>query len=311
MDITVPAAQKFSVTAALAELHNLIARHAGAASGASGALPAIVFGKEDAPTRPCSEIAGPMLSVVVQGTKRMTVGAQDLTYGAGQYAILPVNLMLDAHVVSASRELPFLGFGLILRPESIAELLLASGTPPPNRMAQGGLAIGDLDLDLADPITRLLRLLDRPTDIPVLASNIEREILWRLISGPNGALIHQIGTADSHVARVSLATHEIREHLAQPLRIAELAAVARMSVTSMHRHFRAITGLSPIQYQKRLRLQTARTRLMAGGAGVAETCFGVGYDNPSQFNREYRRMFGHPPGRDAHRLREKQEWEAV
>lgn len=229
----------------------------------------------------------------------MAIGAQDLTYGAGQYAILPVDLMLDAHVVSASREVPFLGFGLLLRPEPIAELLLAAGTQVNDRTGVNRLSIGTLTQELSDPITRLLRLLDRPADIPVLARDIEREVLWRLICGPDGSLMRQLGAEDSHTARISRATRWLREHLTEVVRIDQLASVAGMSVTSFHRHFRAITSVSPIQYQKLLRLQAARTRLIAGSGGVAEVGFSVGYENPSQFSREYHRMFGHAPGRDA------------
>ncbi len=229
----------------------------------------------------------------------MAIGTQDLTYGAGQYAILPVDLTLSAHVVSASQDVPFLGFGLLLRPEPIAELLLAAGTQLPDRNGVNGVSIGTLTRELSGPVTRLLRLLDRPADIPVLASSIEREILWRLICGPHGSLMRQLGTEDSQVARISRTTRWLREHLAEVVRIEQLADVAGMSVTSLHRHFRAITSVSPIQYQKHLRLQAARTRIIAGTGGVAEIAFSVGYDNPSQFSREYRRMFGHPPGRDA------------
>lgn len=280
----------------LEELRELITRHAGSATTASGVLPGIILGREEAPTPPCPELVGPMLSLVVQGSKRMAIGAQDLTYGAGQYAILPVDLMLDAHVVSASQDVPFLGFGLLLRPEPISELLLAAGKQLPDRTGVNGVSIGNLTQELSDPVARLLRLLDRPADIPVLASSIEREILWRLICGPDGSLMRQLGAEYSHVARISRATRWLREHLAEVVRIEQLADVAGMSVTSLHRHFRAITSVSPIQYQKHLRLQAAHTRLIAGTGGVAEIGFSVGYENPSQFNREYRRMFGHPPG---------------
>lgn len=287
----------------LDEMRALIARHAGAGSGGASVLPGIVLGKETAPTLPCPEIVGPMLSLVAQGSKRMTTGNRDLSYDAGQYAILPVDMVLDAHVVSASSAEPFLGFGLVLRPEPIAELLLAVGKQFPARDVECGVLIGEADVDLVDVIVRLLRLMDRPTDIPILASGIQRELLWRLISGPGGKLVGQVGVADSHVASVGRATRWLREHLAEPIWIEQIAVVAGMSATSLHRHFRVITSLSPIQYQKRLRLQAARTLLMAGEHGIAEAGFAVGYDNPSQFSREYRRMFGSPPGRDAARLR--------
>jgi AraC-like DNA-binding protein len=149
----------------------------------------------------------------------------------------------------------------------------------------------------------LVRLLDRPADLPVLAPMIEREILWRLITGEQGATVRQIGLADSSLAYVSRAIRWIREHYADALRVDDLARLAGMSVSSFHRHFRAITAMTPIQFQKQIRLQEARVLLLARPDDVAGAGFAVGYESPSQFSREYRRFFGAPPGRDAVRLR--------
>ena len=150
-----------------------------------------------------------------------------------------------------------------MRPEAIATLLLETGPTPSARSEPPGIAVSDVTDDLVDPVVRLLRLLDRPADIPVLAAAIEREILWRLINGPQGTMVRQIGSADSRMARIAQAIRWIRRHYAEPIRIEELARVAGMSVTSFHRHFRGVTSMTPIQYQKRLRLQTARSRLMS------------------------------------------------
>lgn len=150
---------------------------------------------------------------------------------------------------------------------------------------------------------RLVRLLDRPADLPILAPMIEREILWRLVTGEQGALVRQIGLADSRLRHISRAVRWIREHHAQTLRVEDLARLAGMSASPFHRHFRAVTAMTPIQFQKRIRLQEARLRLMSSTDDVAGVGFAVGYDSASQFSREYRRQFGSPPGQDAARLR--------
>jgi transcriptional regulator GlxA family with amidase domain len=165
------------------------------------------------------------------------------------------------------------------------------------------MATGDAGPDLLDAAARLLRLLDHPSDAPVLAPLIEREILWRLLTGPHGGVIRQIGLAGSGLSHVSRAIRWIREHYAEPLRIADLARLTGMSPSAFHRHFRAITAMSPLQFQKRIRLQQARTLLVARPGDVAGVGHLVGYDSPPQFSREYRRLFGAPPGLDAARLR--------
>jgi transcriptional regulator GlxA family with amidase domain len=156
---------------------------------------------------------------------------------------------------------------------------------------------------LLDAVARMLRLLDHPADAPVLAPLIEREILWRLLTGPHAAVIRQTGMADSGLSHVSRAIRWIRDNYAQPLRIADLARLAGMSPSAFHRRFRAVTAMSPLQFQKRIRLQEARSLLVARGGDVAGVGHLVGYDSPTQFNREYRRLFGAPPGQDAARLR--------
>src|SRR5262249_42523173 len=157
--------------------------------------------------------------------------------------------------------------------------------------------------DALEPFVRLVRLLDRPRDIPILRPLIEREIVWRLLSDEQGGTIRRLGTANSTLSRISRATRWIREHYAEPFRVEDLARYVALSPTSFHRHFRAATAMSPLQYLKRIRLHEARTRLMTKGQDVANVGFSVGYESPSQFSREYARAFGAPPGRDAARLR--------
>jgi len=214
-----------------------------------------------------------------------------------------VDLPVDAHVVEASPTVPYLGCGLMLRPEAIASLLLEAGGPRAVGDDRPGIAVSDLSSELVESVVRLLRLMDRPSDVPILASGLEREILWRLINGPQGALVRQIGLADSRMSQIGHAVRSLRSHFAEPVRVEELADIACMSVTSFHRHFRSVTSLTPIQYQKQLRLHAARARLMSTTEDVTEVGFAVGYDSPSQFSREYRRMYGKPPGQDGIDLR--------
>jgi AraC-like DNA-binding protein len=219
--------------------------------------------------------------------------------------VVAADLPVTGHFLDADAHRPALGVGVALRPAAIAPLLLET---PPGRWSRAGaappaLASGPAGPDLLDAVARLLRLLDHPTDAPVLAPLVEREILWRLLTGPHGAVVRQIGLADSGLAHVGRAIRWLRANYAEPVRVEDLARLAGMSSSAFHRHFRAVTAMSPLQFQKRIRLQEARTLLVARPDDVAGVGHLVGDDSPSQFNREYRRLFGAPPGQDAARLR--------
>jgi AraC-like DNA-binding protein len=283
----------------LDELRALIGRHAGG-NYLQTRLPGVLVMESHAPTEPLSAVAQPSFAIVAQGVKRTILADQIFDYGPGQYAVISLDLPVTGHVLRAGPDRPFLGMGLSLSPASLATLLLDA--PAAARADPAAIAVSDATADLLDPIVRLLRLLDRPQDIPVLAATIEREILWRLVTGTQGATIRQIGLADSRLSQIARAIRRIRAGYAQPLRTEELARVAGMSVTSFHRHFRAVTSMSPLQFQKRIRLQEARTLLISDSDDVAAVGYSVGYDSPSQFSREYRRLFGAPPGQDATRL---------
>ena len=287
----------------LSELRTLIARHAGPPN-ATQLLPGVVVAVSALPTLPLAHIAEPVLAVVAQGAKRAVLGDGVFDYGAGQFLIVSVDLPLNAHITRASPSEPFLGFGLMLKPEAIAALLLETGTPRRLGAEPRGIAVSNLTNDLLDPIVRLLRLFDRPEDVPVLAPAIEREILWRLVNGAQGAMVRQLGLADSRMAQIGRTIRWLRNHYAEPVQIETLADLAGMSVTSFHRHFLGVTSMTPLQFQKQIRLQEARAQLLAAPEDVAAVGFAVGYDSPSQFSREYRRLFGAPPGRDARRLRQ-------
>jgi AraC-like DNA-binding protein len=287
------------------ELRRLIAVHAG-----RGGTPidGLFLASVDAPTAPMSSIASPILAVVAQGAKRLVFDDRVYDYGAGDYLVVTVDLPVSGQFIEASKARPFLGIGLDLRPDVVASLLLqmsherlrsadlpSAGAPP--------LAVSQAPADLLDAIVRLLRLLDHPDDVPVLAPLIEREIAWRLLTGSQGSVVRQIGLTDSSFSHVGRAIRWIRDHPSESFRVEELAEQASMSLSTFHRHFRAVTTMSPVQFQKKVRLQQARLLLIGGGLDVSGTGFAVGYDSPSQFIREYRREFGAPPGRDASRLR--------
>jgi AraC-like DNA-binding protein len=247
---------------------------------------------------PDYSLTEPLLVVMAQGGKRLLLGDRMFEYRAGQCLVVTTNLPVTGQFV----ETPSLAMGLVLRPAAIAPLLLE--TPADRRTADAvAMRTGDASVELLDAVLRLLRLLDSPLDAPVLAPLIEREILWRLLTGPHGPVVRQIGLADSALTHIGRAIRWIRENYAEPVRMADLARLAGMSQSAFHRHFRAITSMSPLQFQKRIRLQEARSLLLGRPDDVAGVGHLVGYDSPTQFNREYRRLFGAPPGRDAARLR--------
>jgi AraC-like DNA-binding protein len=251
-------------------------------------------------SEPEFSLTAPLLVVMAQGGKRLLLGDQVFEYRAGQLLVVTTDLPVTGHFI-ATPQVPSLAMALVLRPAAIAPLLLEipshATTPEP------AIATGKAGLDLLDAVTRLLRLLDHPADAPVLAPLIEREILWRLLTGPHGAMVRQVGLAGSALSHINRAIQWIRDNYAEPMRIEDLARLAGMSTSAFHRHFRAVTNMSPLQFQKRIRLQEARELLVSRTGDVTGVGHLVGYDSPSQFNREYRRLFGAPPGQDAARLR--------
>jgi AraC-like DNA-binding protein len=210
-------------------------------------------------------------------------------------------LPVIAHVSRATPHEPYLVLGLHLRPPLVAELLLDT-RPAPRGHPAPGFAVSTAGEELLDAALRLLRLLDHPDDQRVLWAGVEREVIWRLLTSPQGGTVRQIGLGDTNVAQIGRAIHWIREHHADLFRIEDVARAAGMSVTSLHRHLRAITTMTPLQFQKMVRLHAARSRLLAEPGDVAAVGFAVGYESASQFSREYRRLFGLPPGRHAARL---------
>jgi AraC-like DNA-binding protein len=288
----------------LARLQDLIARHAGEGVTRTR-LPAVSVISSQITTEPARDVAGPTLAIVAQGVKATALNGRTFSYRPGQFLIVSVELPVLGNIVRASVTEPFLAFMLDLRPEKIAALLLdsAPSTATGTRTGRGtpaGIAVSDASPALLDATARLIALLDTPQDAAVLAPGVEREILWRLLTGPQSSIVRQIGLADSRLTHIARAIRWIRTHYNETLRIEDLATLSTMSVSSFHRHFRAVTTMTPIQFQKQIRLHEARARLLAEAGNVAAVGFAVGYESPSQFTREYHRQFGTPPGRDAH-----------
>jgi AraC-like DNA-binding protein len=292
--------------ALLTELRERIARHIGAHETAT--IDGVQLCAADQPSEPEATTSGTAMAVIAQGSKRLAIGDRVYDYGPGQYLIASVDLPVIGHYTRASPDEPALGFGMILRPSAVASLLLeapANIGAPPGRptAAPPGIGVADASPELLDALVRMVRLLDSPADRHVLAASIEREILWRLLTGPLAATASQIGRSDSTLTHIGRAVRWITDHYNTPFRVEDLARRCSMSPSAFHRNFHAVTALSPIQFQKQIRLQRSRLLLMTGAEDVATVGHRVGYDNTSQFSREYRRQFGLPPGRDAARLR--------
>jgi AraC-like DNA-binding protein len=284
----------------LEELRALLDRHA--RPDGTTAIDGVLVSRVDRSEPPSASMTGTVLALIAQGEKRLALGERIYDYRAGQYLVASVDLPVTGHFVGATPERPALGFGLILRPAAVAEVLLQAD---PGDLPRGGpaapsaIAVSDAPAELLDAVVRLLRLLDHPRDRAVLAPLVQRELLWRLVTGEQGALVRQLGLADSSLSHVARAVRWIRDHYRESFRVEDVARLAGMSVSAFHRNFQAVTAMSPIQFQKQIRLQEARLLLATHPGDVTGVGHRVGYDSPSQFSREYRRQFGVPPSRDA------------
>jgi AraC-like DNA-binding protein len=256
------------------------------------------------PTEPANGLLEPAVYVVVQGRKQVTVGLNTYIYDRSQYLAVSVDLPAVGNVFEATPKEPYLCMTLTVDPRQLAALIVETGKQTP-RDDHDGRAIyaSALGAPLLDGFLRLVRLLDTPQDVSVLAPLILREIHYRLLQSEQFGRLAQIAIGDSRLRRVSGAVAWIKEHFAQPLQIDALAKQANMSPSALHHHFKAVAGMSPVQYQKRLRLEEARRRLLSDVTSAEAVAYEVGYASASQFNREYVRLFGQPPRRDAERLR--------
>jgi AraC-like DNA-binding protein len=267
-------------------------------------IPGLLLARRTAPTAPVSATYEPSLAVVAQGRKRATLGGNTFIFDESRYLLTSLDLPVICNVIEASEAVPYLCFVLKLEMPLVRELLsreeIQAPQPPSDSPA---MATGETTAELLDACCRLVDLLNTPQDIPFLSGLIQREIIYRILQGPEGARLRAIATLGDQSQRTAKAITWVRENYAKPLRVEDLAKMAGMGVSTLHHHFRALTAMSPLQYQKQLRLQTARGRMLIDGLDAASAAFEVGYESASQFNREYSRFFGQPPMRDIRTLR--------
>jgi AraC-like DNA-binding protein len=256
-----------------------------------------------APTALCA-VYEPTLCVILQGQKETLLGQETYHYGAAQYIVVTVDLPLSGNIVKATADQPYLCFKLSLDATVLWDIIdQLQRTPDQKESAVRGLFVSDATAPLLECATRLTRLLDTPQDIPFLAPMMIRELYYHLLMSDQSEAVWQIATSGSHMQRIAEVIKQIKVGFAKPLRVDDLAKQARMSSASFHRHFKAVTSMSPLQYQKQLRLLEARRLMLAENADATRAAYQVGYESPSQFNREYSRMFGAPPRKDIGRLR--------
>ena len=257
-----------------------------------------MLARQPTPTDPIALVVDPSLCIVAQGAKEVFLAGEVYRYDPAHSLLVSVDLPISARVVEATPARPCLAVRVSLDPSVVGELLADCPDAPPPGPPARGLDVSPVEPQLLDAVARLVALLDSPRTSRPLAPLVLREVTYRVLTGPQGARLRQIAAAGAPAQRIARAVRWLRDHFADPLRVESLARQARMSLSGFHQHFKAVTGLSPLQYQKRLRLQEARRLMLGEGLDAAEAAFRVGYESPSQFSREYRRMFGAPPRRD-------------
>ncbi len=270
-------------------------------------VPSLLLVRYEAPTRPTSCVYEPCICLVAQGAKRVMLGDDEYVYDANHYLISSVGLPVVANVVEASPEVPLLGLALKLDMPMLAQMLVDSNLPVTRPVARAGnsgrgMRVSEVSMPLLNAFQRLLDLLDNPQDVPVLSPLIHKEILYRLLVGEQGHYLRQLVSAGSHVFQIAKAVDWLKNNFIQSLKVDSLARQIGMSTSTFHYHFRAMTSMSPLQYQKWMRLHEARRLMFMEHLDATSAAFRVGYESPSQFSREYRRQFGTPPLRDIKNL---------
>jgi AraC-like DNA-binding protein len=287
-----------------AKLAGKIASFMGSEENRATEIPGVALHRRIAATAPCSATYEPGVTVIAQGRKRVDLGGPIFIYGESRYLLTSVDLPIVSQIVEATPKAPCLALSLKLEMPMIRELL-SRGEIRPTEVPDNSpaMATGELTPEFLGACHRLMDLLDTPQDIPFLSGLIQREIIYRILRGPEGARLRAIATLGDQSQRTAKAIAWIRANYAKSLRVEDLAQIAGMGLSTLHHHFRALTAMSPLQYQKQLRLQTARGRMLIDGLDAASAAFEVGYESASQFNREYSRFFGQPPRRDIQTLR--------
>jgi AraC-like DNA-binding protein len=302
---TRPVREAARVESLRGELARLLERRTGSDGRYETAIPELKLYRFSHPTEPVHVLQEPAVYVVVQGRKQVTVGEETYVYDPSQYLAVSVQLPAVGHVVAATPEEPYLCMTLSVDPRELAALIVETGRQSPRDDHDGrALYVSRLRTPLLEGFLRLVRLLDAPHDMPVLAPLILRELHYLLLQSEQYGRLAQMAIGDGRLRRVSGAIAWIQEHFTEPLQIEALAKRVNMGPSALHSHFKAVAAVSPIQYQKSLRLQEARRRMLSGATSAEVIAYEVGYASASQFSREYARLFGQPPRRDAERMRD-------
>lgn len=254
---------------------------------------------------PTHGVIGPSLCVIAQGSKEVHLGDELFHYDTENYLLVSMQLPLVSRIVEASDDHPYLAFRLVLDPSMIAAVMVEAGDVAlRGGDSVRGLAVSVIEQDLSDAILRLVRLIDSPLEYRMLAPAVKREIVFRLLMGRQGARLRHIAVLGGQSHRIAQAVDRLRAEFDQSLRIEDLARDLGMSVSGFHHHFKSVTGMSPLQYQKQIRMQEARRLMLSDGLDAASAGYKVGYDNPSHFSRDYKRVFGEPPMKHIERIRD-------
>jgi len=266
-------------------------------------IPGLNLHRWETPTEPTSYMLPPSICLIGQGRKRLFLGEESYVYDAHRFLITSVDLPVVTQVIEASSNRPYLGLTLELDLRVMAQLMLGQDMPSarPSR-ERLGIAVSEVSPPLLDAFNRLIDLLEKPEDISALAPLVKQEIFYRLLTGEQGPLLRQITTVGNHGYQISRAIDWLKENFSKPVKMEELASKAGLSLSAFHNHFRSMTAMSPLQYQKRMRLNEARRLMLTEHIDASRAAFSVGYESPSQFSREYTRQFGAPPMRDIKNL---------
>ncbi len=293
-----------SVTQMLKELAGSISKALDGAADLSTDMPGLGLYRNTAPTAPNPCTYEPSLLLIPQGKKRVDLGKQSYVFGESTFLLTSIELPIVSRVSVASVEKPYLAFFLKLDMGIVRDVLhteeVRISAPP---VGTRGMVLGEVTVELLTPCSRMVQLLDTPQDVPFFCKLLQREIIYRLLQGPQGSRLRSVATKEDQSYLTAKAVTWLRENFEKTLNVDELASMAGMSRSTLHHHFRGLTAMSPLQFQKQLRLHTARQKMLTEKLDAASAAFAVGYESPSQFNREYKRFFGKPPMRDVQALR--------
>ncbi|MBE3990927.1 AraC family transcriptional regulator [Vibrio parahaemolyticus] len=290
---------------AAAVLAEKIQKWTGDATQFDTEIPGLKLSRWTTPTQPTSYSHNPSICLIAQGKKRVLLGGDSFTYDTNHFLISSVNLPITANIVEATEEAPYLGLIMELVLQEISQLIVDSELSfNSSKEAQKGIAVGELSAYLQDAFIRLMALLDEPENIKILAPVIKREIFYRLLMTEQGARLNQIVTTGSHSHQIAKAIDWLKNNFVKPLSVGDLAAYSGMSKSAFYTHFRSMTSMTPLQFQKKLRLSEARRLMLTENLDAMAATFKVGYESPSQFSREYSRLFGAPPSKDIKALRQ-------